>query len=114
MKNPIIDAVLAEEAGAELELFSARDEASKRLAAAQEEAKRQLEMARALRDLGYLRNEGYTAVRDMGSGCVFSAITLRRFPRFLVSRVQVLVWGETGTTRPPRCPGIPKGCGQRG
>lgn len=47
MKNPIIDAVLAEEAGAELELFSARDEASKRLAAAQEDAKRQLEMARA-------------------------------------------------------------------
>ena len=31
----------------------------------------QLEMARALRDLGFLRNEGYTAVRDMGSGCVF-------------------------------------------
>lgn len=31
----------------------------------------QLEMARALRDLGYLRNQGYTSVRDMGSGCVF-------------------------------------------
>lgn len=31
----------------------------------------QMEMARALRDLQYLRDEGYTAVRDMGSGCVF-------------------------------------------
>ena len=31
----------------------------------------QLEMARALRDMGYLRQQGYTAVRDMGSGCVF-------------------------------------------
>lgn len=31
----------------------------------------QLEMARALRDLGYLREQGYTAIRDMGSGCVF-------------------------------------------
>lgn len=31
----------------------------------------QLEMARAIRDMGYLRNEGYTAIRDMGSGCVF-------------------------------------------
>lgn len=31
----------------------------------------QLEMARALQSLAFLRNEGYTAVRDMGSGCVF-------------------------------------------
>ncbi len=31
----------------------------------------QLEMARSLKSLAYLRNEGYTAVRDMGSGCVF-------------------------------------------
>lgn len=31
----------------------------------------QLEMARTLKSLGFLRNEGYTAIRDMGSGCVF-------------------------------------------
>ena len=31
----------------------------------------QLEMARSLKNLGFLRNEGYTAIRDMGSGCVF-------------------------------------------
>ncbi len=31
----------------------------------------QLEMARSLKSMGYLRNEGYTAIRDMGSGCVF-------------------------------------------
>lgn len=31
----------------------------------------QKEMARALRDMQYLRDEGYTAIRDMGSGCVF-------------------------------------------
>ena len=31
----------------------------------------QLEMARTLRSMAYLRNEGYTAIRDMGSGCVF-------------------------------------------
>ena len=47
MKNPIIDAVLAGEAGAELELISARDEAASRMASAQEEVKLQLEMARA-------------------------------------------------------------------
>ena len=46
MENPVIEAVLAEEAGAELELFSARDEAAGRLAAAQELAKTQLEQAR--------------------------------------------------------------------
>ena len=31
----------------------------------------QLEMARSLKNMEYLRNEGYTAIRDMGSGCVF-------------------------------------------
>lgn len=31
----------------------------------------QLEMARSLKNLADLRNEGYTAIRDMGSGCVF-------------------------------------------
>ena len=31
----------------------------------------QLEMARTLKNLAFLRNEGYTAIRDMGSGCVF-------------------------------------------
>lgn len=31
----------------------------------------QLEMARALKSLADLRQEGYTAIRDMGSGCVF-------------------------------------------
>ena len=31
----------------------------------------QLEMARSLKSLADLRNEGYTAIRDMGSGCVF-------------------------------------------
>lgn len=31
----------------------------------------QMEMARALRDMGYLRNAGYTAVRDLGGGLVF-------------------------------------------
>ena len=55
------------------------------------------------------------SAENMGSGCVFSAITLRRFPRpDLASRVQVRVWGEAGTAKPSRCPGIPKGCGQRG
>ena len=37
----------------------------------------QMEMVRALRDMAYLRNEGYTAVRDMGSGCVFLKECLR-------------------------------------
>lgn len=31
----------------------------------------QLEMARSLKNLADLRKEGYTAIRDMGSGCVF-------------------------------------------
>ena len=59
----------------------------------------QLEMARALRDLGYLRNEGYTAVRDMGSGCVFLKECVREglldLPRiFAAGRILTQIGGH--------------------
>ena len=59
----------------------------------------QLEMARALRDLNYLRNEGYTAVRDMGSGCVFLKECVREglldLPRiFAAGRILTQIGGH--------------------
>ena len=59
----------------------------------------QLEMARALRDLRFLRNEGYTAVRDMGSGCVFLKECVREglldLPRiFAAGRILTQIGGH--------------------
>ena len=59
----------------------------------------QLEMARALRDLRLLRNEGYTAVRDMGSGCVFLKECVREglldLPRiFAAGRILTQIGGH--------------------
>ena len=59
----------------------------------------QMEMARALRDLGYLRNAGYTAVRDLGSGCVFlkepAAAGLLDIPRiFAAGRILSQIGGH--------------------
>ena len=59
----------------------------------------QLEMARALRDLQFLRSEGYTAVRDMGSGCVFLKECVREglldLPRiFAAGRILTQIGGH--------------------
>jgi imidazolonepropionase-like amidohydrolase len=59
----------------------------------------QMEMARALRDMNYLRNSGYTALRDMGSGCVFlkepAAEGLLDLPRiFAAGRILTQIGGH--------------------
>jgi imidazolonepropionase-like amidohydrolase len=59
----------------------------------------QLEMARAIRDMGYLRNEGYTSIRDMGSGCVFLKECVREgllnLPRiFAAGRILTQIGGH--------------------
>ncbi len=59
----------------------------------------QLEMARSLRALQQLREQGYTAIRDMGSGCVFLKECVREglldLPRiFAAGRILTQIGGH--------------------